>query len=150
MTSIGFGDIIPLTDVEKLFAVIIMIVGASTYGGIFGAFVVIIDDLKAEERELRSKLEETKQWVQLRHIRDALRARIYSYFATISQSYNYIQKYDLINSLPLSLKTELSMHFHEDLIQNVKLFELGDASFILSMVRSLKPKVYMAEDYVTR
>jgi hypothetical protein len=51
MTSIGYGDIIPLTDAEKIFSLLIMIVGATTYASIFGAFVVIIDDLNAEDRE---------------------------------------------------------------------------------------------------
>ena len=51
MTSIGYGDIIPLTDIERLIALIIMIVGASTYASLFGTFVSIIDDLEAEERD---------------------------------------------------------------------------------------------------
>ena len=45
MTSIGFGDMYPLTDVEKIIALIVMIIGASTYGAIFGSFVVIIDNI---------------------------------------------------------------------------------------------------------
>ena len=57
MTSIGFGDILPLTNTEKLVALLVMIIGASTYGSLFGSFVAIIDDLKQEERENRQKLE---------------------------------------------------------------------------------------------
>ena len=45
MTSIGFGDIIPLTNMEKIAALLVMIIGASTYGALFGSFVKIIDDL---------------------------------------------------------------------------------------------------------
>jgi len=53
MTSIGYGDIIPLTDVEKRIALLVIIVGATTYASLFGTFVMIIDDLNAEERENR-------------------------------------------------------------------------------------------------
>jgi hyperpolarization activated cyclic nucleotide-gated potassium channel 2 len=45
MTSIGFGDIIPLTKIEKAVSLFVMIIGASTYGSLFGAFVVIIDEM---------------------------------------------------------------------------------------------------------
>jgi hypothetical protein len=48
MTSIGFGDITPITHIEKIFSLFVMILGASTYGSMFGSFVVIIDDLNAE------------------------------------------------------------------------------------------------------
>lgn len=51
MTGIGYGDIIPLTDTEKLIALVIMIVGATTYASLFGTFVSIIDEFHAEERE---------------------------------------------------------------------------------------------------
>jgi hypothetical protein len=49
MTGIGYGDIVPITNIEKLFSLLIMIVGATTYAGLFGAFVVIIEDLNKEE-----------------------------------------------------------------------------------------------------
>jgi F-box/leucine-rich repeat protein 7 len=42
------------------------------------------------------------------------------------------------------------MFFHEELIQKVKLFELGEPSFILAIVRYLKPKLYMAKDFIIR
>lgn len=62
MTSIGFGDMTPLTDVEKITSLIVMIIGASTYAGIFGAFVVIIDNLQAEDRSKSQKIEEVRHW----------------------------------------------------------------------------------------
>ena len=57
MTSIGFGDIIPLTDVEKCIALFVMIVGASTYGGLFGTFVALIDSVYEKERETNTKID---------------------------------------------------------------------------------------------
>ena len=51
MTSIAYGDIIPLTKIEYLVCIFVMILGASTYGRIFGAFVVIIDDMNSEHKE---------------------------------------------------------------------------------------------------
>ncbi len=45
MTSIGYGDIYPLTDVERAFSLLIMIVGATTYGALFGTLAVIIDSM---------------------------------------------------------------------------------------------------------
>ena len=56
MTSVGYGDIIPNTDVEKAFALLVMIVGATTYAGLFGAFAVIVHSLNAKELENRELL----------------------------------------------------------------------------------------------
>lgn len=57
MTSIGFGDIVPLTDVEKGMALFVMILGASAYGGLFGTFVALIDSVYEHNRETNTKIE---------------------------------------------------------------------------------------------
>ena len=44
MTSIGFGDMVPGTYIEKILALFVMILGASIYGDLFGRFVAIIDE----------------------------------------------------------------------------------------------------------
>jgi hypothetical protein len=64
MTSIGYGDIYPLTDVERAFSLLIMIVGATTYGALFGTLAVIIDSMTEVERENRTLLSTTKQWAK--------------------------------------------------------------------------------------
>lgn len=43
MTSIGYGDMIPQTNIEKILSLIVMITGASTYAAIFGNLVAVID-----------------------------------------------------------------------------------------------------------
>jgi hypothetical protein len=72
------------------------------------------------------------------------------YLSVVSTKYNYLKKFDMINALPLSLKTEISMHFYEGLVQKVWLFELGDPSFILSILRHLRPAIFMFKDFITR
>ena len=80
MTSIGFGDMTPMTDVEKIISLIVMIIGASTYAGIFGAFVVIIDNIQAEEREKQQNIEEVRHWCQTRKLPSSYRKRMIHYF----------------------------------------------------------------------
>ena len=57
MTSIGYGDIYPETHLERFLSVFVMILGATTYGSLFGTFVVILDELSAEKRENKEMLE---------------------------------------------------------------------------------------------
>jgi hypothetical protein len=51
MTSIGYGDIYPKTDIERAFSLLVMILGATTYASLFGTFVVILDKLNENERK---------------------------------------------------------------------------------------------------
>jgi hypothetical protein len=81
MTSIGYGDIIPVTDIEKLISVFVMILGATTYASLFGTFVVIIDNLNGESRENKQKLTQAMYWAKLRNVSKVNRERI-SFFYT--------------------------------------------------------------------
>ena len=51
MTSIGYGDILPLTDYEKIVALFVMILGASVYGEIFGKFAASIKEFNKDSDE---------------------------------------------------------------------------------------------------
>lgn len=42
------------------------------------------------------------------------------------------------------------MFLHEDMISHVKIFELGDPAFMLAIIRHLRPKLFMAGDYIIR
>jgi hypothetical protein len=79
MTSIGFGDITPLTKIEKAVSLFVMIIGASTYGSIFGAFVVIIDNLHEESKKRKEGLETLKRWIEVRKINKELKHRLLAY-----------------------------------------------------------------------
>jgi hypothetical protein len=84
MTSIGFGDITPLTKIEKAVSLFVMIIGASTYGSLFGAFVVIIDDLNEEKKEKQETLETLKRWIGVRKINKELKNRLINYTNTLA------------------------------------------------------------------
>ena len=51
MTSIGYGDIFPMTNVERAMSLIVMICGATMYAGLFGTLEVLIDNIRYHERE---------------------------------------------------------------------------------------------------
>jgi hypothetical protein len=150
MTSIGYGDILPITNVEKLASLFIMIVGATTYAGLFGTFVVVIDGYYHEIRENQQLLEKTVRWAKLRNLSEANMAKILHYYNFARKTAGHINRYETFNNFPMSLKTEISMFIYEDLINNMTLFEVGDSSFIMGLVRYMKPRLYMKGDYVTR
>jgi NADH dehydrogenase/NADH:ubiquinone oxidoreductase subunit G len=103
MTSIGFGDITPLTDGEKGLSLFVMIIGASTYAGLFGTFVNIIDGLNAQKRELKGKVDQAKQWIRVRNLSDEIKTRLIAYYTIIEDKFSHIQKYSKIKRLSLSL-----------------------------------------------
>lgn len=127
-----------------------MLVGASVYAAIFGTLVVILEKMNAKETETQSKLTKGMQWAKVRGLPNDIRLKIHTYFTLVNEKYSIIQTSDFLNNLPMSLRTEISLYLHRDMLHKVKLFELGDPAFMLAIIRYLTPKLYMAGDFIIR
>lgn len=55
LTSVGYGDIVPHTNGEKIFAMWVMIFGAVVYATIFGNVALIIQSFDAEQMRLKER-----------------------------------------------------------------------------------------------
>ena len=61
---------------------------------------------------------------------------------------NLREKFRILEQLPNSLKSELSLFINSELIQKVNFFQFADPSFILLMSKCLKPTLCLADNYV--
>lgn len=78
-----------------------------------------------------------------------LRVRIRQYYNNLRINYQVLtDKVQILQKLPLTLRSELSLFFNCKLIQRVKFFQLAEASFILMMSRSLTPQICLQKDLV--
>lgn len=150
LTSIGFGDIAPTTAYERMFSLAVMVIGASTYGAIFGTLVLLLSEENFKEVENQQKLERTKRWFQLRNLTPDLKMRIFTYYSLIRLKFSHLMESEFLERLPLSLKTEILLFMHREMIPKVKMFELGDPAFLMGVVRYLRPKLYLAGDFIVK
>ena len=112
--------------------------------------MLILETENQKKFESKQKLEIAKNWILTRKLSEELELRVLNYFNFAQEKFADLIQYDFLDNLPLSLKTELTFYIHKDLIPKVKLFELGDPAFVMSFVRHLKPKLFMAQDFIIR
>jgi voltage-gated potassium channel len=148
MAGVGFGDIVPHTDLERFITIVFIVVGSSFYAEIFGQMVLAMHTIHQQSSEDSFNRQQALQWARERKLGTKIVERLQNYYTLVRIHYRHISNSAFLNQLPLSLRTEISMFLYEDLIQKVKLFELGDPSFILAVVRHLVPRIYMQEDFV--
>ena len=148
MAGVGFGDIVPHTDLERFVTIVLFVAGASFYAEIFGQMVLVMHTIQHQSSEDSFNRQQALQWARERKLGTKIVDRLQTYYSLVRIHYRHISNSAFLSQLPLSLRTEISMFLHEDLIQQVKLFELGDPSFILAVVRHLMPRIYMQEDVI--
>ena len=60
MTGLGYGNVVPTTDLEYFVDLFIMITGASIYANFFANFIMALNERNAKRIESMKKLDQTK------------------------------------------------------------------------------------------
>eukprot|EP00002_Diphylleia_rotans_P024455 TRINITY_DN4830_c0_g1_i2.p1 TRINITY_DN4830_c0_g1~~TRINITY_DN4830_c0_g1_i2.p1 ORF type:complete len:722 (+),score=98.60 TRINITY_DN4830_c0_g1_i2:164-2329(+) len=151
MTTVGFGDIVPLTNTEKCFTILTMITGVSIYATIFGNMATLIAQMDASATRYREKLDALHEYMTYRSLPQYLRKRILNYYDVIWSRHKGIDENSILNELPSSLRSEIALYLNRELVENVPLFKgTNEPGFINSLVVMLKPQVALAGDNIIR
>ena len=150
MTAVGYGDLIPQTSMERLFAVLAMMIGATVFGYVVGNATTIIANSDATSAQFHARMESLNQYMSERALPRALQVRIRKYFRYLYLKKTVFSNEEVIlDDLSIQLRNELLLHMHRDLINQIRLFQrVTDPGFIDLMVRAMKPLFCSPEDVI--
>ena len=100
-TTVGYGDISPVSDNEKAFATVVMIFAAMLYAAIFGNVSVLVQNLDRKSRSYLENREAVRQFSQVSGLPDKMAARLQAYTREVFMVNNgFSDVHHMINSLP--------------------------------------------------
>ncbi|XP_023610584.1 potassium voltage-gated channel subfamily H member 1 [Myotis lucifugus] len=82
LTSVGFGNIAPSTDIEKIFAVAIMMIGSLLYATIFGNVTTIFQQMYANTNRYHEMLNSVRDFLKLYQVPKGLSERVMDYIVS--------------------------------------------------------------------
>lgn len=147
VTTVGYGDYVAKTLVEKIFCLCIMTFGVLTYSFTIGALSSIVNTLNEKNKVMNTKLQ------LLSNIKKeyGLSEEIY-YKARKVIKYdtnrNQKNKMNFMNDLPIKLRIELSQEIQDILIQSLYFFKGHNQEFIAYVSPMLKPSRFMQNDFI--
>ncbi|CAB1312113.1 unnamed protein product [Coregonus sp. 'balchen'] len=80
LTSVGFGNVSPNTNSEKLFSICVMVIGSLMYASIFGNVSAIIQRLYSGTTRYHTQMLRVKEFIRFHQIPNGLRNRLEEYF----------------------------------------------------------------------
>ncbi|KAL5286114.1 KCNH4 family protein [Megaselia abdita] len=117
LTSVGFGNVSANTTAEKVFSILMMLIGALMHAVVFGNVTAIIQRMYSRRSLYESKWRDLKDFIALHQIPNELKQRIEDYFQT-SWSLNHgIDIYEILKEFPEELRGDVSMHLHREILQ---------------------------------
>ncbi|CAH1789257.1 unnamed protein product [Owenia fusiformis] len=126
LTSVGFGNVSPNTNSEKVFSICVMLIGSLMYASIFGNVSAIIQRLYSGTSRYHTQMMKVKEFIRFHQIPNPLRQRLEEYFQHAWSYTNGIDMNMVLKGFPECLQADICLHLNRQLLESSHAFK--DAS----------------------
>ncbi|MGB2959602.1 MAG: cyclic nucleotide-binding domain-containing protein, partial [Bacteroidota bacterium] len=148
LTTVGYGDITPATNLEMLYAIVVEIFGIATYGYIIGNVANILVNLDPAKARFRENMQNLGTFMNTKGITGKLQDRMRDYYAYLWQKPGANDETLIMNGLPAGLRSEVSLYLKRDIIQKVPFLKDAREALIRDIALQMTPVVVVPGEYV--
>ncbi|KAF7235584.1 Potassium voltage-gated channel subfamily H member 2 [Varanus komodoensis] len=123
LTSVGFGNVSPNTNPEKIFSICVMLIGSLMYASIFGNVSAIIQRLYSGTARYHTQMLRVREFIRFHQIPNPLRQRLEEYFQHAWSYTNGIDMNAVLKGFPECLQADICLHLNRTLLQNCRPFK---------------------------
>ncbi|KAJ8350709.1 hypothetical protein SKAU_G00258390 [Synaphobranchus kaupii] len=123
LTSVGFGNVSPNTNSEKIFSICVMLIGSLMYASIFGNVSAIIQRLYSGTARYHMQMLRVKEFIRFHQIPNPLRQRLEEYFQHSWTYTNGIDMNTVLKGFPECLQADICLHLNQSLLENCRAFQ---------------------------
>ena len=151
LTTVGYGDIIILTTYERIYQIILLIVGTCAYSWILTFISNYIKKMNEQYIDFENKVQILSD---IRMAYPLLKNELYEKIIRYLKYNKSENKYNvdfILDSLPLSLKNNVIIDMYKPIIKNFQFFKsFQNSDFFVKIVTSLKPVLSMKDDILVQ
>ncbi len=147
LSTVGYGDVTPDTQEQKIFTMAVMILGVGFYGFVIGNIATILVNLDPARVNHLQRMEQLVAFMNYREVPSHLRDRSIEYYRYLWQKRLDHDESEVLGRLPPSLRIEVAMFLNRDLIKSVPMFRNASDAFVREVALELRPLVLMPGDY---
>merc|ERR1740138_1613865 len=127
VTTVGYGDIHPVTDGERTYAIFCTLVGSGVFAFFVGELTSLATTAHASERALEEKTNEVEELMSCYNIPKTTRLSIRLYYRKHFKR-NWFDVKSILEDLPYDIRREVIRHLRTDLIKKVPFFKTAQLS----------------------
>lgn len=150
MTTVGYGDITPVRNIEIVFTIGIALLGASSYAFIIGNLASLFSSISAAKTKYQNKIQAASQYLSQRDVPDSLNHKMREYYEYLWARYKGYEENKFFNDFPVPFKIDILNHLTKNFIKNIPLFKESPIALRNELILSLKHQTYPPDCYVVR
>lgn len=148
ITTIGYGDITPKTNVQIAYTIMVQLIGAGFYGFLIGNMASLLANLDITRTRFREKMDQINAFIRHYRLPDKLQVSIRRYYQHLWEVKRGQDDLTVLHDLPVLLKTEVQLHLNRPIVEKVPFLKGASESLIRDIVLSLTPRVVIPGEIV--
>ncbi len=148
ITTVGYGDITPQTNMQTIFTICVEILGIGIYSYLIGNIAGLLTKKDPAKAKYLENMERLQALVSMRKIPRSLQSKLRDYYRYVWKKRLGYNEDSFLQGLPPGLKTEVSLNLKKEVIEMIELFKEADEEFIKEIALHLKPIVLLPGDYI--
>ena len=148
LTAVGYGDITPVTNLQKLYAIMVEILGFGVFTFIIGTVAGRLMRKDPATVRYQENIDGLAALLHYRSLPAGMRNRIVDFYRFIWRKRLGYDETSFLQSLPDSLRTEVALHLKKEVIEKVSLFSNASDEFKSEIALLLKPIFLVPGDYI--
>ncbi|KAL7381896.1 hypothetical protein ABVT39_013080 [Epinephelus coioides] len=149
LTSVGFGNVSANTDIEKIFSICVMLIGALMHALVFGNVTAIIQRMYSRWSQYHTRTKDLKDFIRVHHLPQSLKQRMLEYFQTTWSVNNGIDCNELLKDFPDELRSDITMHLNKEILE-LSLFASASRGCLRSLSLHIKTTFCAPGEYLLR
>eukprot|EP00347_Sterkiella_histriomuscorum_P007191 403349915 len=148
MATIGYGDIFPVTPLEKCYVMVCMIIACAVFAYLVGYIGSILDKSETVIQEFKIKALQIKQFMSFHNLPANFKnqvKRYLDYVVEYKRQYK-MEEEEVLEMLSEGLRFELIIHLNGKMLHNTAIFKNFDIQFLSELTFILK-KETLSDDY---
>ena len=151
MSTIGYGDIKSITNLERVVSIIIMLVGSVIFGIVVGGMTNVLEQINSVRARATEKKDYVKAMLRERAIPQVLITRTKQYYNHyLLECADVATEQKILSELCPPLRTEVLLFLNARTVESIHFFHGQDSTFIVSVCKMLKPCFFAPQDWIFR
>mmetsp|Transcript_1304 Transcript_1304/g.3742 ORF Transcript_1304/g.3742 Transcript_1304/m.3742 type:complete len:899 (+) Transcript_1304:106-2802(+) len=143
MSTIGYGDVTPQTNGERVYVTIGMILGAAIYAYMVGNVCSIIASMSASEQRFRQEMDTLNSFLNANYVPKDLKDQLRSFYRYRNSNVTLCENQEVLRSLTPKLQAQVAEFTQASWLKKTDLFVKFPGDMVVDLYLSMRPEAYV-------
>ena len=153
-TTIGYGDVHPVSASGRVFALVAMAIGACVFSYGVTHVITLMSSLNKQEQAFREKMDRIATYMSFRNLPPSLRSDVREFFhythSTKTEKRMLEVEKEILAEMSPSLSHEVVLYVNRQIVDKVVFLREVDHRFFQRIVRNLEPATFAPNELVMK